>query len=138
MAKKSLGERFKTRLIEEHGKMLAVINRNRVAEGELELDGTEDEGDISTFSHSKEVLHGLLESDFQKFLAIREALQRIEQGDYGICIECDEHIHEKRLVAVPWAALCIGCQEKAENESSDHQSARPVMATALSGEGEEE
>ncbi len=45
---------------------------------------------------------------------IRAAIDRVNQGDYGMCLDCEEPISHKRLAAVPWAALCIGCQERAD------------------------
>jgi hypothetical protein len=41
-----------------------------------------------------------------------EALERIEDGSYGFCRQCGQPISPKRLAALPWAALCTGCQEK--------------------------
>ena len=43
------------------------------------------------------------------------AIKRLDDGSYGMCLECDEGISVKRLLAVPWAALCIHCQEKEES-----------------------
>ncbi len=45
---------------------------------------------------------------------IRSAIQRIEDGTYGTCGECGEEIAPKRLRAIPWAELCIQCQEAAD------------------------
>ena len=45
---------------------------------------------------------------------IRAALQRIERGTFGCCVNCEEDISAKRLSAAPWSALCIVCQESAE------------------------
>ena len=42
---------------------------------------------------------------------IEEALRRIEDGTFGTCINCEETIGRNRLVAVPWTAFCIRCQE---------------------------
>jgi len=42
----------------------------------------------------------------------RAALERIEAGSFGICEECEEEIHPRRLKAVPWAACCVRCQEQ--------------------------
>ncbi len=39
------------------------------------------------------------------------ALKRIENGEFGICIDCEEPISPKRLAAVPWAEYCLRCQE---------------------------
>jgi DnaK suppressor protein len=46
---------------------------------------------------------------------IRAAISRINQGGYGVCLECEEPISQKRLAAVPWAALCIHCQQRADH-----------------------
>ena len=42
---------------------------------------------------------------------VRAALQRIRDGSFGTCIQCEWAISPKRLAAVPWAPLCIECQE---------------------------
>ncbi|HTR65243.1 MAG TPA: TraR/DksA family transcriptional regulator [Terriglobales bacterium] len=42
---------------------------------------------------------------------IGAALQRIADGEFGICLDCEEPISSKRLAAVPWAAYCLRCQE---------------------------
>jgi DnaK suppressor protein len=45
---------------------------------------------------------------------VRAALRRIRDGRFGICEECEEDIAPKRLAAIPWASLCIVCQEAEE------------------------
>src|SRR5450631_1624595 len=42
---------------------------------------------------------------------VNEALDRMQDGNFGTCIECEESINPKRLAAVPWASRCIHCQE---------------------------
>ena len=42
---------------------------------------------------------------------VEAGLERIHDGSFGICLDCDEPISPKRLNAVPWAALCLACQE---------------------------
>ena len=44
--------------------------------------------------------------------AVLDALGRIEQGDYGTCIDCGDHVPEGRLEARPEAARCVRCQSK--------------------------
>jgi DnaK suppressor protein len=46
---------------------------------------------------------------------INDALQRLEQGDYGNCFDCGEEIAEKRLRALPFAVRCKDCEEAREN-----------------------
>ena len=45
---------------------------------------------------------------------LRAALHRVDDGSYGLCIDCEEPIAPRRLAAVPWAARCLPCQEDAE------------------------
>ena len=47
---------------------------------------------------------------------IKDALERIDNGTYGICEECGEEISEKRLRARPVTTLCIDCKKKQETD----------------------
>ncbi len=47
---------------------------------------------------------------------IKDAIDRLEQGTYGICEECGEEISEERLEARPVTTLCIDCKKKQEND----------------------
>ena len=46
--------------------------------------------------------------------AIKEALEAIEVGDYGVCVDCDKEIPRRRLELTPWARRCVACQRAAE------------------------
>ena len=48
---------------------------------------------------------------------LREALQRIDDGTFGICEVCGKDISEKRLMARPITTLCIGCKTKQEEQA---------------------
>jgi DnaK suppressor protein len=47
---------------------------------------------------------------------VKAALARIRDGRFGTCVECESAISPKRLTAVPWAPLCIQCQEAADRD----------------------
>ena len=49
--------------------------------------------------------------------ALEAAIERVEDGTYGVCDHCDHKLPEARLEAIPEAALCIGCAERAEREA---------------------
>ena len=66
----------------------------------------------------------LMEMESETLRKIDEALLRLDEGSYGVCSECDESISEMRLKALPFASLCRGCQEQAE-ESEAARHARP-------------
>lgn len=48
----------------------------------------------------------------EQLLDVNRALDRIEEGTYGICTNCGQPIQAERLEALPWAELCIDCQRK--------------------------
>ncbi len=50
---------------------------------------------------------------------VRAALRRIHDGSFGTCIECEWAISLKRLAAVPWAPLCIQCQNVADRDGQE-------------------
>jgi DnaK suppressor protein len=60
----------------------------------------------------------LVEMESETLRQINHALQRLEEGNYGVCEECDENIAEARLHALPFAELCRDCQERSEGETS--------------------
>ncbi len=61
-------------------------------------------------------LNGL---EYVQLRQIQEALDRLQSGDYGICLSCEEQIPTKRLHALPWAKYCITCQERVADDSGE-------------------
>jgi RNA polymerase-binding transcription factor DksA len=53
-------------------------------------------------------------SNWTSFLArqVSEALERIDNGSYGLCLQFGQPIGARRLAALPWVELCITCQEE--------------------------
>src|SRR5947209_1305211 len=122
------------RLTMESEKLIRSINRNRAAADEITTENTEDEGDLAAISHNKELLYNLHETDFARLRSIDQAMKALDRGQYGECVRCGNDINEKRLLAVPWAALCIQCQE--ETEMAD-ASSRVVPAGLEAGQEKE-
>jgi DnaK suppressor protein len=50
---------------------------------------------------------------------VKASLRRIQDGGFGICIECEGAISPKRLAAVPWASRCIQCQDAADRDGRE-------------------
>ena len=113
------------RLSSEYENLVKSINRSRLAAEEIKLENTEDEGDLAAISHERELLYNLHESDFARLRFIQQAMKAMDRGQYGECVGCGEDINEKRLEAVPWATMCVRCQEETEAE---HISSRMVLA----------
>ena len=80
-------------------------------------DGTVDIGDKAANSYTKEFLFSQSNNERHMLELVDEALGRIKNGGYGLCVACQEEVQQKRLEAVPWTRHCIACQEKQEQES---------------------
>ena len=50
---------------------------------------------------------------------VRAALRRIDEGNFGVCLHCEEDISPKRVNAVPWTPFCIQCQEIADRAQAE-------------------
>lgn len=81
---------------------------------ELKIETAPDALDQVISSANRELAVTQLEVRTRLLWDVRAALTRIEEGTYGFCGECEEPIPAKRLDAVPWARLCVRCQERAE------------------------
>lgn len=55
-------------------------------------------------------------------LKVKEALEKIDDGTFGICEVCEEEIEMKRLEARPVTTLCLRCKEEQEQGENDHNS----------------
>ena len=73
----------------------------------------DDQGQISHDEFVSLRMNGL---DYRQLRLVEEALDRLDTGDYGTCLACDEPIAEKRLRALPWARYCVTCQDRAGSE----------------------
>ena len=69
------------------------------------------EDDQAQISHDEFVSLRMNGLDYLQLRLVEEALDRLDTGDYGMCLGCDEPIAEKRLRALPWARYCVACQE---------------------------
>ncbi|HKW96977.1 MAG TPA: TraR/DksA family transcriptional regulator [Bryobacteraceae bacterium] len=79
------------------------------------------EEDQAQISHDEFVSLRLNSLDYVQLRMIDEALDRIEAGDYGVCLGCEEPIAPKRLQALPWAKYCVECQQSMSSMQQDSQ-----------------
>jgi len=69
--------------------------------------------------------------DYGQLRLVDEALDRLDSGDYGVCLQCEEPIPAKRLRALPWARYCVPCQEAAGTQAGALED-RPGMPAPAS------
>jgi DnaK suppressor protein len=115
MDKKSL-EKYRSLLEEKRRVLLEAYNKNKSLGSEA--GGNEkaaDMIDMATNASTKEFLYSLSNSDREMLKAVEDALSRLDNPDFGDCVECEERMSKKRLNAIPWARYCVSCQELAES-----------------------
>ena len=86
------------------------------------------EDDQAQFLNEESVSLHLNILDYAQLRLIEEALDRLDSGDYGICLSCDEPIPPKRLHAVSWARYCVRCQEAGAERDWNEASRAPAAA----------
>jgi DnaK suppressor protein len=100
-----------------------------------ELTNVRDTEEQSVHDFVQDVELALMEMKSETLKKIDEALQRLEEGSYGTCAECGTEISEARLRALPFAVLCIGCQEKAEEREEPRAHERGAFVKELPADG---
>ncbi len=72
--------------------------------------------DVATDNFNRELSLDLATAEQRLLYEIEEALKRIEEKNFGQCLECGEPITKRRLAALPHTTLCIKCQTKKETK----------------------
>jgi DnaK suppressor protein len=103
--------------------MLLEMRRDLVNEVKVNRQSNSDRdylGDLCDFAANvmeAEYVYMIGERLRQRLYLIKEALDAIENGDYGICAECGEPINEKRLLLMTFTLLCVRCQSEIERQA---------------------
>lgn len=71
----------------------------------------QDAGDQAMSASMESLLSSYQQNEAIEYDRILKALKAIDNGTYGICIDCDNEISEKRLKHYPNASRCLACQE---------------------------
>jgi DnaK suppressor protein len=90
---------------------LVQVVRNRDG---IVIEKSADAFDEVQYATERELAIRSLDRDSNLLRNVRAALDRIEEGGFGVCLSCEEDISPKRLAAVPFTAYCIVCQELAD------------------------
>ncbi|MCU1235338.1 MAG: transcriptional regulator, TraR/DksA family [Candidatus Solibacter sp.] len=101
-------EVHRARLLEKRSSVLSGLGAKFDTRARM---GRVAEDDQAQISHDEFVSLRMNGLDYRQLRMVEEALDRLEAGDYGICLACDEPIAEKRLQALPWARYCVKCED---------------------------
>ncbi|MCP4600561.1 MAG: conjugal transfer protein TraR [Proteobacteria bacterium] len=109
-------ERFKKTLLEKRERLLK--NAKKTLESDMTLDAADlpDEMDLASSEYLQSFQFRLRGRERTFLSKIDKALNKIGEGSFGVCEDCNESIHPKRLEARPEATLCIKCKEEQERE----------------------
>jgi len=72
--------------------------------------------DMAADTYERELSMNLVSSEQELLYQIDDALKRLDEGSFGICLQCSQPISMSRLRAVPYASLCISCQRVKEQK----------------------
>ncbi len=110
MDKKRL-KAFRDRLLERREALFRQVMEAEMRSRERDMEETQDPADMAANAYAKELMVSMSDNDRRLLRLIDEALQRIEEGEYGLCVNCGEPVQDKRLEALPWARYCLRCQD---------------------------
>jgi len=122
MRKRDL-ERFRKTLLELKNEILSEMGR--FENNMLHKNRKESTGEVSSFTTHPadmgaetaeyEKAYILASNEVELLSLIDEALKRIDDDVYGLCVECGEKIPMERLRAIPYTPYCVNCKEELEN-----------------------
>jgi len=107
-------ELYKKRLLERREQLLETVSKTEQDGRVADEEAAQDIADKATSSYTKEFLFKKSNDDRFILQLVQDALERLDNGEFGICTACGGEVQQKRLDAVPWARHCIECQQKQE------------------------
>jgi DnaK suppressor protein len=112
-ARETLAEMKKT--------LLAEIQQDLKQGRETSKDEGMDTYDLASEARDREINFILTDRDRGKLQAIEDALERVDDGSYGVCESCESEVAEGRLQAMPFTRLCVQCQADREVEAKQNR-----------------
>jgi len=103
-------------ILERKATELAQVLRRRDG---ITIEKSADQMDEIQYATERELAMRNVDRESQLLRQVKAALGRIDDGSFGACAECELAISPRRLVALPWASLCIQCQEAADRDRQE-------------------
>ena len=76
-----------------------------------------DIADIASDDTDRKMIEAIGTQKVKSLKLIESAITRIKQGKYGHCIKCGKRIPQDRLIAIPYALMCIECKSEEERRN---------------------
>ena len=113
--------KVREQLLETKTKLLGEIDSELRAEREGNKDEGMDTYDLASEERDREINFILSDRERVKLKQIDDALERLDEGTYGVCESCGLEIAEERLEAMPFSRLCRDCQQDQEREAKSQR-----------------
>jgi DnaK suppressor protein len=125
MTDNAVNERYETlkgMLEDRRREIVDKLRALRETTPSLRLD-VQDAEEQAVTDFAKDMEFALVQMKADTLGLIDAALRRLDEGTYGECAECGTDIPAARLKALPFAVLCVNCQEQAETRTAEEQKA---------------
>jgi len=114
MARKEMIAGMRQLLIKRRDAMRKALAGDLSSLKQLRQQAAGDVVDAALDTAHDEICSQLAEVESRELASIEKALERIREGQFGMCEGCEKHIPLPRLQALPYATYCIECQREAE------------------------
>lgn len=114
-------EHFKKLLLDAKAQIMNRGLLNSSEDFHISQDDLADESDLASNIISQQISFSMREKEQVKLHKINQALEKIADGTFGLCEDCDEPIGEKRLEHQPWSELCIIHAEEQERAGTNRR-----------------
>ena len=104
-------QRYNKLLLKKRESLLQLVQAARKSEKEGTTKEAPDLGDRALSTVIRDLSYQLSAGERDILRRVDDALDRMEKGEYGVCVACGKTVQTGRLDAVPWARHCIECQE---------------------------
>ena len=94
----------------------AELDRELRKRDGIAIEKSADQMDEIQYATERELAMRNVDRESHLLRQVKAALARVHDGSFGACAECESAISPRRLVALPWALLCIQCQEAADRD----------------------
>ncbi len=115
-------KKFQELLLAERDRLVGSIRS--IEDASRHESGRDHSGDLTSYAETGtdnfelETALNIASGESEWLKDVTEALQRIKEGSYGICEECEKEIPKKRLEVFPSAKYCVACKEKMEKQQA--------------------
>jgi len=116
--KKNKLKHFQSLLENIRTKIVGDVEKAHHNKKSSEVEQMADISDDAARSYGKKLQGDLEEQEWVKLKQVEAALKKVEDGEYGICEQCEQEILETRLEIMPYTEFCIQCLSEIEKRTS--------------------